>query len=741
MRPKWLLMFTVLAVLAVAGCGGGGGGEDVAPPPPVSVTISPTSASLEVEDTLQFTSEVNQGDFRVKWYVNDIQGGNTTVGTITAAGLYSAPVSVPSPTTVVVKAIPNSDTTKSATAQITVSAKLTVSPTAAVVRAGTTQQFTANKPATWSVNDVAGGNATVGTISASGLYTSPATVPSPATVTVKAAWQLNAAKTALATVTITAPSTVSISPTIVTVAAGATQQFTANLAVDWQLIGATGNTQPLGTINASGLYTAPSSPPLTGTVTVKAVSQADSSQQAIAIVTVTFSNASLKGHYALRLVGTPPSGPYYVLGSFMADGAGGISNAVFDHNDLSSHTSIIPSAASYAIAPDGRGALNFVVGGDQIGWRMVMENADSGRVIAFGDGDAAEGSLERQHSANFANLLSGHFAFRYDGVTTGDHPLAAAGMFYTDGNGTVTVGLEDTNDNGTAAGNVFIIGQYSAVDQTTGRGELYFTVNSKLESYVYYLISADKFFFSSTDAGKGVDGLALRQTGSLFSASALTGDVVFNWSGAMPDDITSRYFAAGRFTTDGSGTLMAGVRDAAGGGTQADTPFTGTYTIDTNGQGYLSMVRQGATDHLRLYMIDSNHAFLVTRDQFLAASGEISPQTGAPFSGLSVDGSFAFSTRGTQFGVSTDISGRLVFDGQAGTVSALVDINLAGTPQEAITGTGTFTVATNGRGVASLNFGGIASTLGIYVADSGALFLVENDPAVPNKFGPAYKQF
>ena len=39
---------------------------------------------------------------------------------------------------------------------------------------------------TWSVNSVAGGNATVGTVSTSGLYTAPATVPTPFTVALTA---------------------------------------------------------------------------------------------------------------------------------------------------------------------------------------------------------------------------------------------------------------------------------------------------------------------------------------------------------------------------------------------------------------------------------------------------------------------------------------------------------------------------------------------------------------------------
>src|SRR5439155_16038186 len=86
------------------------------------------------------------------------------------------------------------------------------SPLAALpisVGAGGTQQFTAtvrntsNTAVTWQVNGVTGGNATVGTISSSGLYTAPA---SPATVTVTAVSQADTTKRAEAHMTETQPS-------------------------------------------------------------------------------------------------------------------------------------------------------------------------------------------------------------------------------------------------------------------------------------------------------------------------------------------------------------------------------------------------------------------------------------------------------------------------------------------------------------------------------------------------------
>jgi hypothetical protein len=62
---------------------------------------------------------------------------------------------------------------------------------------------TSNTSVTWRVNGILGGNSTFGTISASGLYRAPNTVPSSAKVTIRATSNANTGKSASATVTIT----------------------------------------------------------------------------------------------------------------------------------------------------------------------------------------------------------------------------------------------------------------------------------------------------------------------------------------------------------------------------------------------------------------------------------------------------------------------------------------------------------------------------------------------------------
>jgi hypothetical protein len=62
----------------------------------------------------------NTSNTAVTWQVNGVTGGNATVGTISSAGLYTAPTVVPSPATVTVTAVSQADPAKSASAQVTV---------------------------------------------------------------------------------------------------------------------------------------------------------------------------------------------------------------------------------------------------------------------------------------------------------------------------------------------------------------------------------------------------------------------------------------------------------------------------------------------------------------------------------------------------------------------------------------------------------------------------------------------
>jgi hypothetical protein len=94
-------------------------------PSPVTVSVSPTSGSLQAGSgtTQSFTATVGATlNTQVTWQVNTITGGNATVGAISTAGVYTVPATVPSPATVTVTAISLADSTRSGSATVTITA-------------------------------------------------------------------------------------------------------------------------------------------------------------------------------------------------------------------------------------------------------------------------------------------------------------------------------------------------------------------------------------------------------------------------------------------------------------------------------------------------------------------------------------------------------------------------------------------------------------------------------------------
>jgi hypothetical protein len=276
--------------------------------PSITISVAPTAASVVAAKTQQFAATVTgTTNMAVTWQVNSVTGGDSTHGTISTSGLYTAPSAVPNPATVTVTAVAQADSTKSASAAVAVTAAqvpvaISISPTSASVATTKTQQFaatvtgTTNMAVTWQVNSVTGGDSTHGTISTSGLYTAPSAVPNPATVTVTAIAQADSTKSASASVTVMTSGssniTVSVSPRrdgltvtqqLSTLKATLTND-TTNAGVTWSSSGG-GSFSPTTSLSGVAVtFTAPSS---AGVVTITATSVADGSKTATATIGVT----------------------------------------------------------------------------------------------------------------------------------------------------------------------------------------------------------------------------------------------------------------------------------------------------------------------------------------------------------------------------------------------------------------------------------------------------------------------
>lgn len=170
----------------------------------MTIAISPTSAMVNTGATKQFSATVTgTTNTAVNWQVNNVAGGNTPVGTISPAGLYTAPAAVPSPAMVTVTAVSQADASKSSSASVTVASgiSVTITPASITLGLGANTQFSAavtgstNTAVIWQVNGVAGGNVTVGTIDSTGLYIGPGALPTPVAVNVTAVAQVDSTTT------------------------------------------------------------------------------------------------------------------------------------------------------------------------------------------------------------------------------------------------------------------------------------------------------------------------------------------------------------------------------------------------------------------------------------------------------------------------------------------------------------------------------------------------------------------
>src|ERR1700719_2301597 len=186
---------------------------------------------------------------------------------------------------------------------------ISVTPTSTSVPVSGTQKFTAsvantsNTAVIWQVNGVTGGEATHGTIDATGLFTAPPKVPSPSTVTIAAISQAQPTRMAVAQAAISTTTpviVVSVAPASASVQPGHVQTLTAtvqndsqNKGVTWTLSSAGCSGTACGTLSATSsasgspiTYTAPANVPSPAAVMTTATSVADPSKTAVATITL-----------------------------------------------------------------------------------------------------------------------------------------------------------------------------------------------------------------------------------------------------------------------------------------------------------------------------------------------------------------------------------------------------------------------------------------------------------------------
>ncbi len=268
---------------------------------------------------ITFSAAVNNAtDTTVAWSVNGVVGGALKTGTITAAGVYTAPADLPTLANLQVSATSHADATKSGSATVTIQSDVSVALPAggATVELGATRAFVAqvnsaahpDTAVAWSLTG-ATCPLSCGRVDGNGNYTAPQILPLPTSLTLTARSVADASKSASTGITIssnfmlqlTVPQSVPVSG-VATFIATMTPVPGSNpsMALAWNLSssgcsGAACGTLAVVTIQSAGgnvtavsaSYTAPSTAPSPNSILVTVTPQADptkAAQQSFAIL-------------------------------------------------------------------------------------------------------------------------------------------------------------------------------------------------------------------------------------------------------------------------------------------------------------------------------------------------------------------------------------------------------------------------------------------------------------------------
>ena len=292
-------------------------------------TISPPAATVSLAQTQTFSvSFCSASGATIAWDVNGIPSGNPTIGTIAPSSantaLYTAPIDLPTPSTIVIHAT-SALLTASATVTLISNVTVTVSPSSATIQVGQRTSFgatltnTSDTAVLWFVNGATNGNPTVGQICQSGSnpclaptgpnsngvdYLAPPTAPAVDPVTVSAVSLADPSKIGSAIVSVTGvsgPLSVSVSPFYAFVPHStstlSSRQFFAavtgsgNTGVTWSVQSAIAGQgcggAACGSVDANGVFTSPSVAPSPNAISIVATSEADNTKSASATIAIT----------------------------------------------------------------------------------------------------------------------------------------------------------------------------------------------------------------------------------------------------------------------------------------------------------------------------------------------------------------------------------------------------------------------------------------------------------------------
>jgi len=503
----------------------------------------------------------NTTNTSVTWQVGGVTGGNTTVGTISSTGVYTAPLSPPSVGQVSVTAISGADSTKSASARVTpVFSNASVNGSyvfKAVTTGSTGFAFTAGVFSTDG-----NGHITAGIEDANDAKNGPRT---------------NIALTGMYSVGPDGRGTATASTSLGT----STFKFVLISNTSAELI-------EFDNTAASGFVSA---------------------QDPSAI-------SSISGPFVFAFQGEDADsitslGPASSVGQIVLNGSGTVSG-ILDVNERGTFSANVPFTGNYTIGPQGRGTA---VSSASYGTSTYVFYIVNAKTIEFLNVDPIPGLIETgtavaQQSVSFGNGSLGSSVFLLSGgdPSTGV-TLVAAGRFDTDGAGNIQNGVMDGNDHGIFSDSLPLsAGSYSIA--SNGRGTISATTTKGTSTFVFWLTSPGNAQLIESDTFGVASGTVLAQQSGSFSESSMQGNFAFALGGASG---SNPFAGLGQIASNGAGGFTGKEDVNVGGSTAPNVAFTGTYSIGQNGHG-TGTVTGVRTTPVRVLLINQSAAVFISAD-------------------------------------------------------------------------------------------------------------------------------
>jgi hypothetical protein len=339
--------------------------------------------------------------------------------------------------------------------------------------------------------------------------------------------------------------------------------------------------------------------------------------------------------------------------------------------------------------------------------------------------------------------LNGTYVFSVSGLDSGGFSIAMVGTLNANGNGGITGGTMDINDDNFSAPipNLAIGSNSSYSVGVDGRGTATLRVSTPFGSSItldFVLTSSSHGFVIQFDGNATGSGTLDLQTAGL-TQSALAGSYAFSLFG-VDSAGTGNFATVGNFTLDPTGTITAGLEDFNDNGLLvfAGETLGGQVILGPSATPSTLLTTTHYAEKFDVFAIDATHLKFIEMDTLPILSGDAFSQTSTTVP----TGPLAFTLSGFIAGNPFASGGFMITDGAGNITGASTeDFNSNGTPGSSPSFSGIYTAGGAGRfTVGSFsNFVG-GSQFAAYPSSGGLLLMEIDTSSVGILSGAAYAQ-